>query len=145
MLGRRRRRKKAVPHLEVSLTPLIDVALTLLIIFMVTTPMIQNAIKIDLPKGQAKEGGHEQQELVVSIDKSSNMYLNKDAVSLADLGQAVRKQIDAQGSRQDKRVWVKVDGSCPTNSLIAAIDCIKVVGGVKDVAIATEQSSGAVA
>ena len=53
----RRKRKKTASHLDVNLTPLIDMALTLLIIFMVTTPMMQNSIRINLPKGHAKEGG----------------------------------------------------------------------------------------
>ena len=51
----KRRRKKAVAINDIPLTPLIDTALTLLIIFMVTTPMMQNAIKVTLPEGQAKE------------------------------------------------------------------------------------------
>ena len=69
MQSLKRRKKSLAPSLEITLTPLIDTALTLLIIFMVTTPMIQNSIKIDLPKGAAQEAGKEQQEIVVSIDK----------------------------------------------------------------------------
>ena len=51
----RRKRRASVLMQEISLTPLIDMALTLLIIFMVTAPMLNNAIKVELPKGQAKE------------------------------------------------------------------------------------------
>jgi len=62
-----------MPH--VSLTPLIDVALTLLIIFMITAPMVQNGIKIDLPQGNSKEVGS-QQELVVSMRRDGKMFFN---------------------------------------------------------------------
>lgn len=143
MAFRRRRNKRSTPYLEVTLTPLIDMALTLLIIFMVTTPMIQNAIKIDLPKGQAKEGGAEQQELVVSIDKDEKLYFNNKPITLEQLGPTIKQQLAAQNQKQDKRVWVKIDRnkSCSANILISTIDRIKVLGGVKDVAIATEAVS----
>lgn len=136
--SRRRRKKREVAHLEVSLTPLIDVVLTLLIIFMVTTPMIQNSIKIDLPKGQAREGGTDQPELIVAIDKEQNMYFNNQPMTLKTLGPAIKKLLAERYKGQERRVWVKVDEAVPTKCLISTIDCIKVVGGIKDVAIATE-------
>ena len=141
----RRRKKSLSTHLEITLTPLIDTALTLLIIFMVTTPMIKNSIKIDLPKGAAQEGGREQQELVVAIDKDENIYCNNKPVTLDTLGQEIKKCITSSprlGS-EARRVWVMVDRqqSCSANILISVIDRIKVVGGVKDVAIATEKLS----
>ena len=70
---RKRTRRFEMPH--ISLTPLIDAALTLLIIFIVTAPAIQNGIKIDLPQGKSKEVGS-QQELVVSLNKKGLIYFN---------------------------------------------------------------------
>lgn len=139
-----RRKKRTYVQPEITLTPLIDTALTLLIIFMVTTPMIQNAIKIDLPKGQAQEGGKEPQELVVTIDKKEAIYCNNRLVTLETLGQEIQSCIATMAHKEGKRVWVKVDRqSCSADSLISVIDRIKVVGGVKDVAIATEKTSSA--
>ena len=61
------------------MTPLIDTALTLLIIFMIATPVLQNAIKVTLPRGNAQEEAHNNQhELVVFIDKNGDFYINKD-------------------------------------------------------------------
>jgi biopolymer transport protein ExbD len=102
--------------------------------------MIQNAIKIDLPKGHAKEGGSEQQELVVSIDRDEKLYFNNSTISLEQLPEAVKKQLASMPGKQERRVWVKIDRSksCSANILISTIDRIKVLGGVKDVAIATE-------
>lgn len=111
---------------------------------MVTTPMIQNSIKIDLPKGQAQEGGKEPQELVVTIDKKETIYCNNKPVTIETLGQEIKNCLGTMSNKEGKRVWVKVDRqSCSADSLISVIDCIKVVGGVKDVAIATERPSGA--
>jgi biopolymer transport protein ExbD len=142
LLQRKKRRTLTQP--EITLTPLIDTALTLLIIFMVTTPMIQNSIKIDLPKGQAQEGGKEQQEVVVTIDKKETIYCNNKPVTIETLGQEIQQCIATSQQKEGKRVWVKVDRqTCSADSLISVIDCIKVVGGVKDVAIATEKPSGA--
>lgn len=138
-----RKKRRILSQPEITLTPLIDTALTLLIIFMVTTPMIQNSIKIDLPKGQAQEGGKEAQELVVTIDKKDTIYCNKKPVTLETLGDEIRTCLATVSHKESKRVWVKVDRqSCSADSLIRVIDCIKVVGGVKDVAIATEKSGG---
>jgi biopolymer transport protein ExbD len=144
MMPFQRKKRRIVTQPEITLTPLIDTALTLLIIFMVTTPMIQNSIKIDLPKGQAQEGGKESQELVVTIDKKDTIYCNNKPVTLETLGNEIQNCIAAMSIKEGKRVWVKVDRqSCSADSLISVIDRIKVVGGVKDVAIATEKPTGA--
>lgn len=144
MQSLRRRRKSLSPSLEISLTPLIDTALTLLVIFMITTPMLHNSIKIDLPKGAAQEAGKEQQEIVISIDKQEKIYCNNKPVTLETIGQEIKQCLSTIGNpAQSKRVWVRVDRqqSCSANILISVIDQIKVVGGVKDVAIATEKSA----
>ena len=125
---------------EISLTPLIDVALTLLVIFMITAPVVRNSIKIDLPQGQAQEGGKEPQEIIVSIDSKQLMYCNNKEVTLENLGQEIKNCMSLFKDKENKRVWVMVDKStCSAGTLINVIDCIKVVGGVKDVAIATEK------
>lgn len=127
-------------HVEITLTPLIDTALTLLIIFIVTTPMIQNSIKIDLPKGNLKEAGSVQaQELMVVIDKEERVYFNNKQVSLKQLPQEINTHLAKNGDRNE-RVWIKIDETCQTKCLVSVIDSIKVLSGVKDVAIATEQA-----
>ena len=146
MQSLRRRRRSLSPSLEISLTPLIDTALTLLVIFMITTPMLHNSIKIDLPKGAAQEAGKEQQEIVISIDKEEKIYCNNKPVTHESIGQENKQCLSIlASSAQSKRVWVRVDRqqSCSANILISVIDQIKVVGGVKDVAIATEKIKAA--
>ncbi len=142
MRGLQRRKRRAISQPEITLTPLIDTALTLLIIFMVTTPMIQNSIKIDLPKGQAQEGGKDQQELVVTIDKKDTIYCNNKMVTLEMLGSEIQQKLAQMPNKEKTRVWIKPDSQSCAGCLTSVIDCIKVVGGVKDVAIATEKPSG---
>src|SRR5271156_5717513 len=72
----RSRRARISAVNDISLTPLIDTALTLLVIFMVATPMMHNAIKVSLPKGNAKESLSTKQNLVVSIDKSGTIFFD---------------------------------------------------------------------
>ena len=143
-MSRRRTRRGRLeqPSFEVSLTPLIDTALTLLIIFMVTTPMIHNAIRVDLPKGNAQEAGNQQQqELTVAINKSGTMFFNDKPVTLDTLGPVVKAHLAQHSSQGNKRVWIKIDKANSCDTLIGAIDCIKVIGGVQDVAVLTQKSA----
>ena len=133
----RRKKRNRIVQPEISFTPLIDTALTLLIIFMVTTPMIHNAIKVNLPKGQAQEGGKQPQELVVSIDSKEKIYVNNTPVGLDVLGTEIKKLV--QNKQQEKSVWVRVDGASSCDVLVSVIDRIKFVAGIKDVRVATQK------
>ncbi len=133
---RQRRRVHGVS--EINLTPLIDTALTLLIIFMVTTPMIQNSIKIDLPQGRAKEAGNAQQELVVHIDKQEHMYLNGTQMAQDKLLKELHKRV---AFNLDKTVFVKADQAVRYGHVVQLVDQIKMVGGVRYVALATQHRS----
>lgn len=132
-----RRRASLMP--EVGLTPLIDTALTLLIVFMVTTPMLEHAIRVDLPKGALKEGGKEPQELIVSIDKKGALFFNNRPVTLATLGKEVQEAASRLRKPAEKSVWLFVHGDTTTvTTLSAVIEQVKGIGGVKDVKIATD-------
>ncbi|HLJ31663.1 MAG TPA: biopolymer transporter ExbD [Candidatus Babeliales bacterium] len=136
--NRRLRRQKTALH-DLSMTPLIDTALTLLIIFMVATPVLQNAIKVTLPRGNAKEDASLQQtELIVFIDKNGDFYVNKDKIAKADLIDYIKKII---GNDLEKTVYVKADTAIAYGTVIELVDDIKCVGGIKYVALATQKHS----
>ena len=124
---------------EVTLTPLIDTALTLLIIFMVTTPMINNAIKVNLPRGKAQECKNNKRELIVSLTKSGKLSLNneKEYSSTQDLISALRKVV---GNNKEKIVYLDADGDVKYELVTDLVGEIKEVGGIAHVALSTRKA-----
>jgi biopolymer transport protein ExbD len=137
MIRRKRPRRRQTASLtDISMTPLIDTALTLLVIFMMATPVIQNAVRITLPNGESKEDGGAQQELVVFLDKNNQLYLNKDKIEKKNLIAEIKKQV---GNKTEKTVFVKADRGVNYGTVIELVDEIKIIGGVKYVALATQK------
>lgn len=137
---RRRQREQSFP--EVNLTPLIDTALTLLIIFMVTTPMLQkeNALQVELPKGNMKEvDDGKQQEIVIAIDKKGKFSFNDKVIKEQDILDRLKKQVGKKGN--DRTVFVKADTVVHYGKVIELVDKIKHVSGVRYVALATAKTS----
>jgi len=135
-IPRRYRRRSNNLLVDISLTPLIDTALTLLVIFMIASPMIQNAIRVNLPKGQAKEDGGGQQEMVVYVDKNKKIFFNGSEIKQNNLVAVLKKKI---GNQKDKRVFVKADQSVSYGSVLELVDHLKVVGGISYVVLATQK------
>jgi len=133
----RRRRKRVARLPEVSLTPLIDTALVLLVIFMVTTPIMHNSIVVDLPEGNMKEGADPTvSSCVVAITASEKLQLNGKAYTLDTLLAELAKQI---ATSKDKRVYVNCDRKASSGMLVKVVDSIKYVAGVERVVLSTER------
>lgn len=125
---------------EINVMPLVDVALTLLIIFMVATPMMNNVIKVELPSSRIDDGApqtHTQQELVVYIDKQKKMYLNGQEYNLDNLLKTLQKMVKKDS---DEVVFVKADQAVSYGVVIDLVDTIKIAGGIKYVALATKRA-----
>ena len=133
-----RRRKSSERRLpEVSLTPLIDTTLVLLVIFMVTTPIMQNSLSIDLPEGKMKEDSDPSSvSLVVTITGEEKLRLNTVPYSLERLLPELEKQVNAIS---DKRVYIECDRKVSSGTLVKIVDSIKYVAGVKRVVLSTER------
>jgi biopolymer transport protein TolR len=121
---------------EISLTPLIDTALTLLVIFMVTAPMIHHGIKVNLPQGQSKESGREQ-ELVVTMSRDGKIYFNSYPVEREDLVEGIKKSLLY---REDTPVYVRADESITYGEVIKIVDTLK-QAGVRFVSMATKPTA----
>jgi biopolymer transport protein ExbD len=134
--GRSRRYAFYQQGSEISLTPLIDTALTLLIIFMIATPMIQNSIKIDLPKGNAQEDQNNTQELVVYLDKAGRYYCDEKPYDLQNLIAIVTQRVAA---KKDQTIFIKADQAVSYGTVIDLVDRIKHIEGVGYVAMAMEK------
>lgn len=141
MRVRQTKRSRPTRHhlADLSMTPIIDVALTLLIMFMVATPILQNAIKVTLPRGQAQEDAKsQQQELIVYIDKNGDCYVDTLKINKSDLIAHLKKTI---GDDLEKTVYVKADTAVSYGTVLELVDDIKFVGGIKYVALATQKHS----
>lgn len=139
-LKTRRLRQRGHQMQEINVMPLVDVALTLLIIFMVATPMMNNVIKVELPSSRIDDGGmqsHTQQDLTVFIDKHKKIYLNGSPYSLEQLLVQLRKLVKKDS---EEIVFVKADQAVPYGQVIDLVDTIKITGGIKYVALATKRA-----
>jgi biopolymer transport protein ExbD len=137
----RRIRKKRGQLPEITLTPLIDTALVLLVIFMVATPVIHNSIKVDLPQGNTKEGeisNDNEKELVIYIDKNKNIFFQDKPIQSQELMVALQQALQ---NRSKRYVVVNGDQSIPYGFLVELVDRIKYVGGVEHVLLATEKGA----
>jgi biopolymer transport protein ExbD len=140
MISRRRgltRRSSGSHQPEISLTPLIDTALVLLVIFMVATPIMKNSLKIDLPKGYMKEDKQSNSHAPVVTLKGQEVRLNDEPLSLEALLEKLSKEI--KNSKAGK-VYVQCDVNVSSGTLVNIIDSIKYVAGVENVVLSTDRA-----
>src|SRR5215813_11019960 len=91
-------RRKAHPMAEINVTPMVDVMLVLLVIFMVTAPLLTVGVPVDLPKTKAEAMTNPDEPLVVSVKKDGSIFLNETAIQLDQLGRRLQAII---GAKQD--------------------------------------------
>jgi len=118
---------------EINVTPLVDVVLVLLIIFMVTAPMMQRGVDVELPKAESA-AGQEEQRLIVTIDRTNRIYLNQSSMPLADLEQHLST---VASTLKDPFVYLRADQAVPYGRVMAVMDRIK-KAGIARVGLVTE-------
>ena|ERR1039457_457237 len=110
---------------EINVTPLVDVMLVLLVIFMVTAPMMQQGVQVNLPKANTKAMTPQDEAVVVSVDKSGKVFINKDQIPASDL----RNRLTAMfASREKKEVFLKADAGVPYGEVVKVMADIKGAG-----------------
>ncbi len=106
-LGPRGRGRRAPPMSEINVTPLVDVMLVLLIIFMVTAPLLVAGVQVDLPDAQSPALSQEQEPVQLSIDADRRIFVGEDEVSREALPS--RMAALAQGGGEPPRLYVRAD------------------------------------
>jgi biopolymer transport protein TolR len=112
---------------DINVTPLVDVILVLLIIFMVTAPMMSRGIDVRLPKTEAGSDATDT-EVVVTVDRDSTIYLNDKPVNLALLTDKLKAEMKRTGS---DFVFLRGDQEVPYGRMMAVMDQIKKAGADK--------------
>ncbi len=110
---------------QINVTPLVDVMLVLLVIFMVTAPIIQQGVQVNLPQAKAGAIAGSDELLIVTIAKNGKIYLNDNEMTLADLG----KKLEAIKKLQaDKQVYLRADEDVRYGIVMGAVAEIKQAG-----------------
>jgi len=131
-----RRRYRKQRFTEINVTPMVDVMLVLLIIFMVTAPMLTAGIQVDLPKTNSKPLAGTDEPLTVSIQSNGDIILNKTKMTIAELS-AKMKSVAAEKS--DSRVFVRGDKNVDYGRVMHVVGAIN-EAGITKVALITEQT-----
>jgi biopolymer transport protein ExbD/biopolymer transport protein TolR len=121
---------------EINIVPFVDVVLVLLIIFMITAPILQSGIEVDLPKTRTVKEISEER-LVITIDRAQRVYLGNEPVNIHELGQKVRQQ--SQDPNGDA-VFVRCDETVPFGSFARVVDELR-QSGIQNVSVVTEPIS----
>lgn len=122
---------------EINVTPFVDVMLVLLVIFMVTAPMMQQGVQVNLPKADTKAMTPAEESVVVSVDKSGRTYIDKDEVPAGDLKSRLASMF---ATRAKKEVFLKADAGVPYGEVVRAMADIK-GAGIERLGMITEPAS----
>jgi biopolymer transport protein TolR len=123
---------------NINVTPMVDVMLVLLIIFMVITPMLQNKVNVDLAKTDnptAMPDADKEDAVVVAVTRDGRVFLGQNQVSLDNLGSKVK---DALENKTSKEIYVRADARAKYGTVTDAIDNVR-SAGVDEVGLLTEQ------
>lgn len=117
---------------EINMVPFIDVVLVLLIIFMITAPILQSGIEVNVPKTKTiKE--ITQQKLVVTLDKAQRIYLGNDAVNIHQLPARIKAQLKGPNDS----VFLRCDETVPFGAFATVMDELR-QSGISNISIVTE-------
>jgi biopolymer transport protein TolR len=121
---------------DINMVPFIDVVLVLLIIFMITAPILQSGIEVDVPKTKTVKELTEVR-MVVTIDRAQRVYLNDKPVNIHDLGQQVVSQ---SHDLKHQAVYVRCDETVPFGSWATVVDSLR-QAGIQNISVVTQPLS----
>ena len=123
---------------DINVTPMVDVMLVLLIIFMVVTPMLQKGVSVDMAQVNNPDqmpDADKEDALLVSITRDGMVYLGSDRIDVDSLTTKVKDRLT---NKPDKRVYVKADMRAHFGNVVQVVDAVR-AAGVDDLGLLTEQ------
>jgi biopolymer transport protein TolR len=136
--GRSSRRKPVMA--EINVTPMVDVMLVLLIIFMVSAPLLTVGVPLDLPQTQAKSLDQNKNPLTLSVNLKGEVFLNDTAIALDDLVPKLKAITDARGGMEE-RIFVRGDKHVDYGTVMRVMGLLS-AAGFHRVALVTEVDQG---
>jgi biopolymer transport protein ExbD/biopolymer transport protein TolR len=135
------RNEGAKVNSNINVTPMVDVMLVLLIIFMVITPMLQNKVQIDMAKVDnaiAMPDADKDDAIVVAVTRDGSVFLGQNRVDPSQLGSLVRDKLT---DKTDKTIYVRADSRAQYRAVEDAIDDVR-TAGVEEVGLLTQRREG---
>lgn len=123
--SRNRNNSDSKPVSDINVTPLVDVILVLLIIFMVTAPMLQMGIDVNLPRVKAKTMDVDEEKLVLTINGKKEIFINKYKTTVADLKSKLESIFE---SRVGREVFLRADKNVPYGFVVQVMSEIRKAG-----------------
>ena len=126
---------------NINVTPMVDVMLVLLIIFMVITPMLQKGVTVDLAKANNPKpmpDAEKEDALIVAVMKDGSIFFDTQRVAPEELTQKVKDRLDRMSNKNDKEVYVKADARARYKSVVDVVDNVR-SAGVDTLGLLTEQ------
>jgi biopolymer transport protein TolR len=118
---------------DINVTPLVDVVLVLLIIFMVTAPVLQSGIEVSVPKTRTVKEITEER-LVISVDKQQRVFLGNDPININEIATKIRQKIR---DPQHQSIFIRADENVPFGAFATVMDAVK-QSGIANVSIVTQ-------
>lgn len=119
---------------EINVTPLVDVMLVLLIIFMVTAPMLTQGVDVNLPQANAKAMQADEERLVITVDANSRIFVGKQPVAFNRMSGALKAIVER---RQDRQVYFRADRAVPYGFVVKVIAEVR-NAGIEKLGMVTE-------
>ena len=138
--GRRRRHRRRGVMSEINVTPMVDVMLVLLIIFMVSAPLLTVGVPIDLPQSQAKNPDQDKEPLTLSVNDKGQIFLQNAEIALDDLVAKLQAVAQASGGTE-ARIFVRGDKKVDYGSMMKVMGRLS-GAGFHRVALVTEFEQG---
>ncbi len=138
--GKLERSKGSQPMSEINVTPLVDVMLVLLVIFIITAPLLASSIKLDLPSTDAAKPTEAPKFVSVVIDKSAKVFLGDQAIELPALAESLKK---TALQNKDTEVQLRSDETVPYGKVVEVIGIAQKAGLTRIGFIANPQAPAA--
>src|SRR3954453_16917954 len=139
VVGKRRHRRRPVMA-EINVTPMVDVMLVLLIIFMVAAPLLTGGVPLDLPQTQAKSLDQDKEPLTVSVNLKGQVYLQNTEIPLEEVVPKLKAVTEARGGA-DERIYVRGDRQVDYGTVMKVMGRLS-AAGFRRVALVTEVEQG---